>query len=596
MKKAPLVVLTVLGLGGIAAATTWWVHTTPYRKLDAFARGEDVWEWMTSNTDDPRVPYAVASWVDDLARDPKLGDAPLTAGQTRQLDQATLVLKASPRTLSHATAGRVWALTGYEPALEWCDDRRGVALAGLRAVVETAKPLPAERVNAVLARMGAALELPSESWLVSQRNEAVVGAWLRFQAPATQAAVDELVRRREHGEPVLAHARQLAWSNGYEAAPGELQRTYDLLKTVDFPDGAVALGLASRFGEAPETLAFFRENDAWRKELSSQLASSTSNEAVAAATKVIEALGQSAPARVSHAVENLVNAFAQGGPMNELDPLEQARHPLRLAVACDHAFKPEDARPTIDALAKEDAQQLLGFWSSDGRPAANHVVARALVRADPAGLAKALPLVLDLFAPSASVVEANLLEPSKVPESDASAYRRYGSRLWEAVDGFYELDEVPAVAVPAMWAAVSSPCAALSSRAAEALAKKRSTKDFVHGLFGHLSSKPAWSTFEVGALVGRLTSRADAGPSVSAELELALKAGGGKPEGVPMIQKVVALKALAKLKTPATQSTVQKFAADGSLYVEERVVKSSDGTVTRSSEQRSFAELAKEAL
>ena len=269
---------------------------------------------------------------------------------------------------------------------------------------------------------------------------------------------------------------------------------------------------------------------------------------------------------------------------------------LTAALGCNHSFPPGSEKTFVWRLAKLPAEQLLGAWETDGRPAQEHLAARGLARVDPGRMAAPLLLKLERFAPLARLVEANRLTPELVPQADATAFQALAPAVWEGVAALAELDELPRAVVEVMWEAAGSPSALLADRAAQGLDKGRNTQAFVEGLFTHLGAKETYSVEELDKLTARLTAHADAGPFIVRALDEALEASDGHPERMRMVHKLVGIKALAKLKTPSARPTLKMFLNDPSTYVEDKVTKGRDGKVRHEQTERSFSALAKQAM
>ena len=560
---AALLLAAALGAGA------WYKLTAFDRNLAAFKRGEDRWAWLIENKNDERVASAVReSLAVVLSKDdPGPLDAWSTFFKERHADTTQ--------------AGIAYAKFHYVPALTWAgDDAAAItSVEGLRWLASQ----PVETVEATLPWL-----LPAQPPLTSNKqwlSDAMGALWLRFGTPTTVAWYQRLSPREQ--ADLVRDALVLNRNFGDEG----LARAYaELLRLAANPESRLIEVLGGEYGDRPETVRFFRSWGPGALRTLTELSGAklSTAEQTARMTALLSALDIVPPAAPG-AVADALDEYLRG-------KTEPATLGLTAGLACNHSFPPGSEKVFVYRLAKLPADQLLGVWETDGRPAQEHLAARALARVDPSRMAGTLHLELERFAPLARVVEANRLRPELVPEADAKAFQALAPAVWEGVAALAELDEVPRAAVEVLWEAAGSPSAPLADRAAQGLDKVRDTQRFVEGLFTHLSTKESEAVDELDRLTSRLTAHADAGPFIVRALNEALEASDGHPERMRMAQKFVGIKALAKLKTPSAKPTLKQFLNDPSTYVEDKVTKGRDGKVRHEQVERSFSSLVKQAL
>lgn len=568
---------SALVLIALVGVISWWKLTEVERNLSALERGEDVQAWLVAHQLDERVFAAVNSQVARLVEDPALRH-PLTEAQRARLDRysAFYAVRSASDTFSARVAyGRL----RYEPALRWGSERDEgyVAIEALRWLADQ----PAETIEPTLQwLMPEVLRLQkNRGWVV----DAGTLLWARFGTPSGQAFYDSLL---PHELPQAV--RDVVVMN--RLPPEGVKRVYaELIRLRVEPDSRLLEVIGGRYGDRPETVELF---GAWGPRAIAALSDAAGARLDAAdevrMKQLLAALGTSAAAP-NYVVREFLDNFARDD--------EPAYQPtLNMLMFCDHPWKAEDVKAVIERLEGMPVEQVLGHWESDSRPSIAHVTARALAKVAPGKLAETLHLKLARFAPAAALVEQNSLTLEQVPEDQATTYRVLSAPVWEAVSAFAELDQVPAPAINVMWEAVESPNGRLADKAAEGLEKRRTTAKFVEGLFVHLSVKEKYEVRELDAVVKRVAAHRDAGPAITKALEDVLRDAQGKPEGVPLVHKYVAFKALAQLKDPKAKATVQKFLEDPTLFVEDKITKKGDGTITHEQQSRAIAELARAAL
>jgi hypothetical protein len=501
----------------------------------------------------------------------------LSDAQRAQLDQLT-AFYAARRASSSYSARVAYGRLRYEPALRWSsgDDEGYVAIEALRWLADQPADVVEPAMQWLLPQV---LRLQhSRGWIL----DTTTLIWARFDNATAQAFRDTLAPQE-----LADTARDVILQ--HNLPPEAMKRAYaELVRLKVDPEWSFVRSLAERYGDRPETAELF---NAWGPNAVGMLVKVSGEhfrgEDKVRLDKLLAALGvAAAPPNYELSEQLLAFADAHEPPMPPT---------LNMVMFCKHDWKPEDIEADIERLTHVPEDQLARAWF-DRRAAVAHLTARALARTAPARLAKELELHFFVLAPVAKIVEENSASLAQVPEDQEQLYRMFAPPMWEAVAALAELDEVPAPAINAMWAAVESPSARLADKAAEGLEKKRSTAQFVEGLFAHLSVKEKYEVRELDAVVKRVAAHADAGPPIAKALEAVLKAKEGRPEGVPLVHKYVAFKALALLKDPKTKPTVQKFLKDSTVFVEDKVTKLRDGTVTHAQEAHAIAELAKAAL
>ena len=97
-------------------------------------------------------------------------------------------------------------------------------------------------------------------------------------------------------------------------------------------------------------------------------------------------------------------------------------------------------------------------------------------------------------------------------------------------------------------------------------------------------------------MVEMVTKKEGTGPHVATSLTLILDRLG-KPEAVPLIQKVVGLQALAEVGDAKARPILERYAADTSTYVSrEEKLDAKGNVVSGTSTTKRFADLARAAL
>ncbi|HZF00261.1 MAG TPA: hypothetical protein VE981_24840, partial [Planctomycetota bacterium] len=571
------------------------------------------WEWMAAHASNPRVMAAVREKLDWAANDHNYLGKPKDPTFEDQINR--VVLNALPTDDAFvAAAARLWSRKDYAPAATWVkgfesDPRVTAALRGEIIDVAT-NPLAwrefhwknMDPVEEMLSRLLPELDRRGVSIADVEVRNAAVSCVLRYDLAAVRPWVEKVEGTPGMTAALVAHVERIGKSRGYSEGPGEIERVVRMLvrlRPAPTDDMLVSLG---RFGDNPETDKPFA---AWGPKAAERLVAvrdalpSDKDWERTQTTFLIGRLGMTKAS--AEDIRRIVDELRSRDRDFYSPPDPGVDAPLRWIRISPSEYQRllGDSIPgTIESLVKigrTAGPAMVDVWKNSRDRLALYVTTRALAKGAPVVLAAELDRMLDEFAPIAQILAEKGSAAKNFTEEQRYQWRSLGPNILEAMAAFGETEQLPDEIAACLWHALSCPLVDVSGPAGRLLEKQVPPDLFARGLFVHLNQKSTYRSSEIDAWVNRVTKRPESGPHIASSMAALLKVAGS-PEAVPMIHKLVGLRALAIVGDAEARPTLERYAADPSEYLLSDVNSRGGREFTTNQRRAKFADLAKAAL
>jgi len=599
------VVLVVLAVAGVWA---WWTATEVDRKLADFNRASWVsdqdWDWMSSHGGDPRVQRAM---VERLEKAGNSNPAFIEDYGKRELDHIGQVLKAHPPTIDDGflrTLAKVVVAKDYPDVGKWFPayaSSPAVASELLAQLQDMTKsyyrwsefPNLLEKNYGVLEDELDAHKVPDDDARVAAETRVS----LRYGFPRCVEKVKRYGDDPRVTAACVEHVIFMAGQSSYRSARDETERVMTALAARKPEPTDALLDAICRYGGNKETDAVVK---AWGPAALPKLAArrdAQKDEWIKTqASALLARTGGGGAGDVAPILQELTRWLPPPSPsLSDDTPISPLFETTDWGKTNQYTI--DQSLASLIGIGPAGVEGLKRGLRDPHRPLVQ-VSAKALAKVDPKALIEEIRTALRLFGPQAQTL-AELPMGQPVPASFMrETYTTEGRVVAEGLAALRELDKLPDDIDPLLRDAVSCPDSSVAQLAVDSLGKRLDTQRFVPSLFGYLSGKSRFSHDEIDFYVKSLTSRRDVAAVLLKTLDAMLGAAGGSPDRLPMIQKVVGLRAIAEVGDASAVPVLEKYAADRTGYRDIRTQYNTNTMrPTRSdSEQRYFADLAKEAI